>query len=88
MGDAYAELLEEATDLARGLGCDIRARPLGGAGGGSHWVGGRLRIVLDLHTTPRRRLAVLADALRGEHRLASYEMSDELAAYLRPTRAA
>lgn len=89
IGDAYSELLEEATDLARCLGCEVRRRLLGGAvGGGARWEGGRLRIVLDVESSPRRRLEALADALRGDHRLARTPMSDELAKYLSPRRAA
>lgn len=88
IGDVYTELLEEAVELARSLGCEIRSRPLGGVGGGAHWVGGRLQIVLDVQTTARRRLAVIADALHGEPRLVRASMSDELAAYLQPRRSA
>ncbi|TWT99973.1 hypothetical protein Pla108_09170 [Botrimarina colliarenosi] len=88
LGDAYGELLEEATDIARRLGCEVRRRLLGGLGGGSRWRNGRLRIVLDLDASTRRRLEVVAHALRGDHRLARSLMSDELAAYLVPRRAA
>jgi hypothetical protein len=89
VGDAYTELLEEATDLARSLGCEVRRRLLGGAvGGGSRWERGKLRIVLDIESSPRRRLEAIADALRGDHRLARKPMSDELAKYLSPRRAA
>lgn len=87
-GDAYSTLLTEAMDLARGLGCDVRRRCLGGSGGGHCWVGGRMRIVLDVEATHRDRLEVIADALRGEPRLAWADMSDDLAAYLAPRRAA
>lgn len=89
VGDAYSELLEEATDLARSLGCEVRRRLLGGAvGGGARWERGKLRIVLDVESSPRRRLEAIADALRGDHRLARTPMSDELAKYLSPRRAA
>ncbi|QDV72035.1 hypothetical protein [Botrimarina mediterranea] len=89
IGDAYTELLEEATDVARRLGCEVRRRLLGGAvAGGARWERGKLRIVLDVESSPRRRLEVVADALRGDHRLARTSMSDELARYLSPRRAA
>jgi hypothetical protein len=89
VGDAYTELLEEATDLARSLGCEVRRRLLGGAvGGGARWENGRLRIVLDVESSPRRRLEAVADALRGDHRLVRTPMSEELAKYLSPRRAA
>lgn len=88
VGDAYGELLDEAIDVARRLGCEVRRRLLDGAGGGARWDRGRLRIVLDLECPPRRRLEVVADALRGDRRLAHTRMSDELAEYLSPRRAA
>ncbi|MEQ8847101.1 hypothetical protein [Botrimarina sp.] len=83
-----ASLLGEALDLARRFGCEVRRRRLGGIGGGCRWVGARRRIVLDLDSTAATRLAVVADALRGEPRLPYTPMSQELTEYLRPTRAA
>lgn len=83
-----ASLLNEACDLARQLGCDVRRRLLGSGGGGYRWVHGRLRIVLNVEACAADRLAVVADALRGEPRLAWAEMSSELAEYLQPQRAA
>lgn len=86
---AYAELLEEAMRLARSFGCEVRRRCLGGLnGGGYRWVRGRMRIVLDVEASHHDRLHMLADALRGEPRLGWVEMSDELAAFMQPRRAA
>ncbi|QDT70748.1 hypothetical protein MalM25_37040 [Planctomycetes bacterium MalM25] len=85
---SHACLLEEATDLARLFGCEIRRRCLGGAGGGCRWTRGAMQIVLDVESPHRDRLAIVADALRGDDRLAWTEMSTELAEYLRPLRAA
>lgn len=87
-GESHTVLLEEACDLARTLGYQLRRRLLGGAGGGHRWFRGRMQIVLDVESTPADRLAVVADALRGEPRLAVAQMSPELAAYLQPRRAA
>ncbi|MEO0529092.1 MAG: hypothetical protein AAF266_00810 [Planctomycetota bacterium] len=81
-------LLDEACDLARRLGCDVRRRLLGHGAGGYRWVHGRLRIVLNVEAGADDRLSVVADALRGEPRLAWAEMSVELAEYLQPRRAA
>lgn len=81
-------LLDEACDLARRLGCDVRRRLLGCGGGGYRWTHGRLRIVLNVEATAADRLTVVGDALRGEPRLAWAEMSSELAEYLQPRRAA
>ncbi|MEN0110866.1 MAG: hypothetical protein AAF805_09090 [Planctomycetota bacterium] len=82
-------LLGEATTLARSLGCAVRRRWLGGhSGGGFRWNRGRLRIVLDVESAADDRLAVIADALRGEPRLCHADMSRELAEYLTPRRAA
>lgn len=84
----YEVLLEEASRLARRLGCQLRRRLLGGVGGGYRWVRGQRQIVLDVEAPAADRLAVLANALRGEPRLAWVEMSSELAEYLQPRRAA
>lgn len=84
----YEVLLEEASTLARRFGYQLRRRLLGGMGGGHRWVRGRVQILLDVEATASERLAVVADALRGEPRLAWTEMSGELAEYLQPRRAA
>lgn len=88
VGDAYGELLDEATDVARRLGYEVRRRLLGGAGGGCRLVDGRVRVTLDAESGAGMRLSVLADALRGDPRLARAPMSTELAEYLAPRRAA
>lgn len=85
---AYEVLLEEASTLARRFGYQLRRRLLGGAGGGHRWVRGRVQIVLDVEADAADRLSVIANALRGEPRLAWTEMSSELAEYLQPRRAA
>lgn len=86
---APERLLDEATRLARSLGCEVRRRWLGGrTGGGFRWNRDRIRIVLDVESSADARLAVVADALRGEPRVCDADMSPELAAYLAPRRAA
>lgn len=87
-GATYEVLLEEASGLARRLGCQLRRRLLGGVGGGHRWVRGQMQIILDVEATAADRLAVVANALRGEPRLAWAEMSSELAEYLQPRRVA
>lgn len=86
--DDFDRLLDEAVDLARRVGCRVASRWLGGDGGGARWDRGQLRIVLDGEASARLRLLTIANALRGNPSLAEAAMSRELAAYLRPRRAA
>ncbi|TWT43381.1 hypothetical protein [Botrimarina hoheduenensis] len=81
-------LLGEATSLARKLGVEVRRRWLAGAGGGSYWRSGMLRVVLDSESSSAAQLATLADALRGDHRLSSMPMSSALFEFLDVRRAA
>ncbi len=81
------ELLEEALEAARRLGYDVRQDWLGGDGGGHCLIRGRRLLLLDVAQTPDEQLEVVADALRGEDRSVSLNISQKLAERL-ATRAA
>ncbi len=82
------ELLQEALDMVRGLGYDVRQDWLGGDGGGHCLVRGRRMLLLDVAQTPDEQLEVVADALRGEERIASLKISPMLAERLEAHAAA
>jgi len=73
------ELLQEAVEVAKRLGYEVRQDWLGGNGGGHCLVRGRKWLLLDLAQTPDEQLDVVADALRGEHGAARAVESIELA---------
>lgn len=85
-GDAW--LLVEAIELADWLGWVVVEAELDEKPAGAEWSRAGRRLWLDLLDSPSERLAVVAEALRGEPRLSDAEMSPELAAYLTPRRAA
>lgn len=74
-----AELLQEALDVARQCGYEVRQDWLGGDGGGHCLVRGRKWLLLDMAQSADEQLDVVADALRGELATARVGMSPELA---------
>jgi hypothetical protein len=73
------ELLQEAMDVARRLGYEVRQDWLGGDGGGHCIVRGRKWLLLDVAQTAEEQLDVVAEALRAESGAARVEKSRELA---------
>jgi hypothetical protein len=73
------ELLQEAMDVARRLGYEVRQDWLGGDGGGHCIVRGRKWLLLDVAQTVEEQLNVVAEALRGEAGAARAVKSLELA---------
>jgi hypothetical protein len=73
------ELLEEALDVARRLGYEVRQDWLGGNGGGHCLVRGRKWLLLDVAQSAGEQLDVVAEALRGELGVADAVSSGELA---------
>jgi hypothetical protein len=82
------ELLQEALDVARRLGYEVRQDWLGGDGGGHCLVRGRKWLLLDVAQTADEQLEIVADALRGESGVAKEVGSQELAERLRSRAAA
>jgi hypothetical protein len=90
-GDARmhtVELLNEAVQVARKVGYEVKQDWLGGNGGGHCLVRGRKWILLDLAQTVDEQLDVVTEALRGESGAADAVKSTELAQRLRVCRAA
>lgn len=83
-----AQLLAEATDLARQLDYQIREEYLDGAGGGHCAFGGRKWLLLDVTQSPQEQLNDVADALRSETGLWRLPVSTPLARVLQLTKAA
>ena len=83
-----AWLLVEAIELAEGFGCRVVEAELDNDEGGVCWGREGRTLWVDLNDSPERRLAAIADALRGEPGLVFARMSRELADYLAPRRAA
>jgi hypothetical protein len=73
------ELLQEAMEVARRLGYEVRQDWLGGDGGGHCIVRGRKWLLLDVAQTVEEQLDVVAEALRGEAGAARAVKSLELA---------
>ncbi|MBM3998380.1 MAG: hypothetical protein FJ297_02360 [Planctomycetes bacterium] len=71
------ELLEQALDVAKRLGLDVRREWLG-TGGGVCEFRGRRRLFVDLSEPVLDQLAQVRDALRNEPELARVPMSVEL----------
>ena len=76
------EMLEQAVEVARQLGFEIRQDWLGGEGSGHCILRGRRLLLLDLAQSPQEQLAAVRDALRGEVRISQVSMSPELAEML------
>jgi hypothetical protein len=77
------ELLNEALDVARRVGYEVRQDWLGGNGGGHCLVRGRKWLLLDLAQTAGEQLEVVTDALRGDVGAQDEVRSRELADRLR-----
>jgi hypothetical protein len=73
------ELLQEAVEVARRLGYEVRQDWLGGDGGGHCIVRGRKWLLLDVSQTAEEQLDIVAEALRGEAGAARVAQSRELA---------
>ena len=73
------ELLQEAVEVARRLGYEVRQDWLGGDGGGHCIVRGRKWLLLDVAQTANEQLDIVAEALRGEPGAVRVEKSRELA---------
>jgi hypothetical protein len=73
------QLLNEALDAARRVGFEVRQDWLGGNGGGHCLVRGRRLLLLDVAQSPDEQLDIVADALRGEERVAALKISRSLA---------
>lgn len=73
------ELLDEAVQVARRLGYEVRQDWLGGDGGGHCLVRGRKWLLLDLAQSSDEQLEVVAEALRGEIGASRVIQSSELA---------
>lgn len=82
------DLLREAVDLAKRMGCEVREDWFDGRGGGVCLVRGRKQLFLDLAQSADEQLESIALALSGEIQLANAEMRPELADYLNVRRAA
>ena len=82
------ELLQEALEVARRLGYEVRQDWLGGNGGGHCIVRGRKWLLLDVAQTVSEQLDVVTDALRGEAGAAAAAGSRELAERLQIRAAA
>ena len=72
-------LREQAIQVARRLGYDIRQDWLGGEGSGHCLIRGRKTLLLDLAESPERQFAAIRNALDGEIQLASVTMTEQLA---------
>ena len=75
-------LREQAIQVARRLGYDIRQDWLGGEGSGHCLVRGRKILLLDLAQSPEGQFSAIRDALHGEIQLANVTMTEQLADWL------
>ena len=75
-------LLEEALQLAREVGHDVREEPLGDLAGGPCVVGGRRTILLNLQSPAADRLSVLLGVLARDPAVANQPVSRLLTARL------
>ena len=85
---SQVELIEEAVELARQVGYEIREDWLTGDGSGHCLVRGRKLLLLDQSEPRDGQLAALQEALCHEDSLNKQKMSLELAEYLRLNTAA
>lgn len=79
-------LLEEAVQLARDVGYEVREEPLGELPGGPCAVGGRRIILINLEQSAAERLAVLVGCLARDPGIEARPLSRLLAARLRASR--
>ena len=82
------ELLQEALEVARNLGYEVRQDWLCGNGGGHCLVRGRKWLLLDVAQSAEEQLEVVTDALRTEPGAARAVRSVELAERLNVRMAA
>jgi len=82
------DLLEEAVEVARGLGYTIRQEWLGGSGGGACEVKGQRILFLDVAVGPLEQLQKVLEALRMEVRAPDMPLRGELRAMLQGHRRA
>ena len=75
-------LLEEALQLAREVGHDVREEPLGDLPGGPCVVGGRRTILLNIQRPAADRLSVLLGVLARDPAVANQPVSRLLTARL------
>jgi hypothetical protein len=83
-----AQLLAEATQLARQLDYQVREEYLDGAGGGHCAFGGKKWLLLDVTQSPAEQLSDVADALRAEEGVWRLPITPPLAEVLYPAKAA
>ena len=72
------ELMEQALDLARRLGYEVRQEWLGGASGGGCELGGRRILFLDLALGPVDQLDQVVQTLRREPQAVRLPMPHQL----------
>ena len=82
------ELLEQAFDVARELGYEIRQEWLGGDTGGACHFGGKKWIFVDLSLNTLEQLDQVTDALRGDPALYQVELPAALRSMMSFPRAA
>ena len=82
------EMLEQALELARRLGYQIRQEWLGGCGGGSCEIRGQKWLFIDLALNTFEQLEQVAQALREDQALYLTEISPEMRDALGVRRAA
>lgn len=83
-----ANLLAEATELARQLEYTVREEYLDGAGGGHCAFSGKKWLLLDVTQSPEEQLSDVTDALRTERGLWRLPITPPLAQLLHVTKAA
>ncbi len=76
-------LLEEARQLAKDLGYEVREEVLGDLPGGPCTIGGRALVLINLEHSPGERLDRLLAAIAADPRLAAEPKSRLLEARLR-----
>ena len=76
-------LFQEAVQLARDLGYEVREEPLGDLPGGRCTVNGATRVLLNLERPVAERLECLLRSLAGDVRIAAEPKSRLLEARLR-----
>jgi len=81
-------LLEEAVQLAREAGYQVREEPLGDLPGGACVIGGKRSILVNLQSAAAERLALLVGVLAADADVTSLPMSRLLAGRLRAAGAA
>ena len=72
------ELLDQALEVARAAGYQIRQEWLGGSGGGGCEIGGQKWVFLDLALSPAEQLDQIVDTLRGDLSIGRLNLSPRL----------